>query len=604
MSISKSVRSATVPPALAVLWALVLVAPSTLPAQAAGSGACPDPSALAGGFDGPMAHVRYLADDALEGREVATAGARCAADYLASRFREIGLEPAADDGTYFQGFAVRVGTSAGPNNVLAAGDERYPAGEAWIPLGYSGSAEVQAELAYGGRGIHAPGASDGELPSGVEEDFQDRIVVLEAGEADGGSLHADPHFRATVAAGRGAAGVILLLPEGSTLPDPASELRGPMDVPVAAVRGSAAERVRGAARSGATATLRTDVSPRTAEARNVVALLPGTNPDLRDEWIVVGAHYDHLGLGGQGSLAPDRTGTVHNGADDNASGTAALVEAARLLQRRGGLARSVLFVAFTGEEKGLWGSTHYVREPLHPLDRTVAMINLDMVGRLGDDALTIYGTGTAEEWPDLLERAADALDESIPVTQVPDGSGPSDHASFRTAGVPALHFFTNTHPDYHRPEDDWEKVDAEGLDRVTGLLAEVTRHLAGDGRIAAAELTPVETSDAHAGAAAASDPGRDAPSSTSGYGPYLGTVPDMTPQDEGGVRLTGVRDGSPAERAGIRGGDVVVEFEDREIADLYAYTYALRDQQPGDTVRIVVEREGERVELEAVLEER
>ena len=253
--------------------------------------------------------------------------------------------------------------------------------------------------------------------------------------------------------------------------------------------------VFGRPRKAATrAFLAASVQPRAVEARNVVALLPGFDPTLADEVLIIGAHYDHLGFGGEGSLDPDAFGEVHNGADDNASGTSGLIEIARLLSesdRRP--ARSVLFLAFTAEEKGLWGSSHYVRNPLLPIAQTVAMLNMDMIGRLEGRTLAVMGVGTAEEWTELLRAANQSTARPLVIATSPDGFGPSDHSSFYEAGLPVLHFFSNTHVDYHRPSDDWDKVDIEGIGQIVDLVSEVALDLAGvsgsDERIA---LTPIE----------------------------------------------------------------------------------------------------------------
>lgn len=564
--------------------------------------ACPDAQRLVRGSEGVAADIRYLADDALEGREAGTRGARCAADYLAEAFAEAGLEPAAPGGSYFQTFPIRIGSTLGTGNLLRVGATTYEAESDWIPFGFAAPGETTAPMIYGGHGISRPGDANDTYP---HLDLEGKIVVLEDGDPrthSGQSLYANPHFKATVAAGRGAAGVLVLLPEGANLPDLTFETRPSLGVPVAAVRGAAADALRSAARQGESATIRSDAAPREVQARNVAALLPGSDPELRDEVVILGAHYDHLGLGGQGSMSPDETGTVHNGADDNASGTAALLEVARSLASAPMRpARSVLFLAFTGEEKGLWGSAHYVREPLVPIDLTVAMLNMDMVGRLEEGGLMVFGVGTAEEWLDVLETANHASGAPLNIATSPDGFGPSDHSSFYGEGIPVLHFFTNTHEDYHRPSDDWQKIDEAGVERVAALVREVALELAGGSGAHDVTLTAVSgAGNPHGGPLPEGD--RDSRVS-SGYGPYLGTIPDMTPSDFG-VRLTGVREGSPAQDAGLRKGDVIVLFAGKEITDLYAYTYALRDQKPGDEVEIEVERDGERVTLKAVLGER
>ena len=426
------------------------------------------------------------------------------------------------------------------------------------------------------------------------------MVVVEDGDPlspAGTSLESQSHYKASEAARRGAAGLVVLLADGGDLPELAGETRPQAAIPVAAVRGAAAEALRATAREGGDIELMAELTPLTLEARNVVARLPGSDGE-RGEVVVVGAHYDHLGLGGAGSLAPGNS-AIHNGADDNASGTAALMEvAARLARLSSRPARSVVFVAFSGEEMGLLGSQAYVESDAFSAPSTVAMINMDMVGRLQDNRLAVFGVGTAEEWPGMLGGLNASLDPPFDLALNADGFGPSDHSSFYGKGVPVLHFFTNTHLDYHRPSDDWEKVEATGLERVTDLVTRVTRALAGD-RLQVVALTPI----ADVGAPPTPPPpAQDAPAeaAVSGYGPYLGTIPDMS-MAEGGVRLTGVREASPAAVAGLQAGDVIVGFAGREVADLYEYTYALRAHAPGDRVEVVVLREGERVTLSVVL---
>jgi hypothetical protein len=431
---------------------------------------CPDAAALTDGFRGAMAHVRFLADDELEGRAVATASERCAGDYLAARFREIGLEPGGPDGTYFHVFPVRTGGELGPDNVLTLGDDALSLHADWAPHGFSASAAVRGGLVYGAHGVSRPRHPDDAFATA---EVRGRLLVVEAGDPDssgGRSIRADPYFKATVAARRGAAALLILDPDGA-LPRVAEEDREVLPIPVASVAGAAAERIRAAALAGMDVSVRTDVLPVATAARNVVARLPGEDARLAAEHVIIGAHYDHLGMGEGGSA-------VHNGADDNASGTAALIEIARALAAGPRPDRSVLFIAFTGEEQGLWGSARFVEDPTIELARTIAMLNLDMVGRLDGGPLTVFGTGTAREWPGLLSAANDSLASPLDIVSVPSGSGPSDHASFHAAGIPVLHFFTDTHADYHRPGDDWDRIDADGLDRVIELAVGIASRLA------------------------------------------------------------------------------------------------------------------------------
>jgi hypothetical protein len=420
--------------------ALLAVAALPFSAAALNAQACPDAGTLTRGLTEPLASVRFLSDDALEGRLAGSAGERCAGDYIAARLGSLGLRGAGADG-FFQD----------------------------VPLPVRGSASDP----------HA----------------------------------ADPH---------------------------------------AAV-----------------------------SSRNVVALLEGADAGLRDEIVVIGAHYDHLGLGGTGSLAPEET-AVHNGADDNASGVAALLRVAALLSEGPRPARSILFIAFTGEESGLLGSAFYARSPTVDLDRARAMLNMDMVGRLEDDPLIVYGVGTAAEWSDIVERGAGRA--AIPVALQPDGVGPSDHTSFYLRDIPVLHFFTNTHADYHKPSDDWERVDADGIERVAQLVAAIARDIAAPG----VALT------LQRGA------GRPAQAPASGSGAWLGTVPDFSPVERG-VLLGGVTAESPGAQAGMQKGDILIHLGEHEIRDLQGFTDALAAHKPGDEVDIVVVREGREVRLRAVL---
>ena len=308
--------------------------------------------------------------------------------------------------------------------------------------------------------------------------------------------------------------------------------------------------------------------------RNVIGILPGRDPVLRNQTVILGAHYDHLGLGGFGSLDPDSTGLVHNGADDNASGVAGLIQVAARLAASPP-ARTVVFIAFSGEELGLLGSAYYVKEPIYPLAGTLAMVNLDMVGRLRNGRLIVFGARSAKEFPPLL----DSLNwyAGFDLKAQGDGYGPSDQSSFYAAKRPVLHLFTDLHEDYHRTTDDWQKVNLDGLKRVADFTLGLVTALANRHAPLTFQPSPVPSQTAAP------------PIVTPGYGAYLGTVPDMTGAP-GGVRLVGVRAGSPAERAGLRGDDIITRIGTTDTPDLQAMTDALRSHRPGDTVDIIVRR--------------
>lgn len=314
--------------------------------------------------------------------------------------------------------------------------------------------------------------------------------------------------------------------------------------------------------------------------KNVIGLLEGNGP-LKDETIVIGAHFDHLGYGGEGSLAPHSM-EIHNGADDNASGTAGLLELARRLGRREQpLPRSILFLAFTGEERGLLGAEEYVKNPLVPLERTVAMLNMDMIGRLDGDKLTVFGTGTSTRWNELVDALSEPL--NLKIAKKPEGFGPSDHSAFYAKKIPVLHLFTGTHSDYHRPGDDWDKINVEGMDRIVTLMEQLTLD------VAMQETRPdyLEVKGT-------------ASIERTGSRPYFGSIPDFGTEAEG-YAIQGVSPDSPAEKGGLKGGDVIVEFGGNRIGGLDDFDLALRKFSPGEQVEIVVLRKGERVTVKVTL---
>jgi hypothetical protein len=312
-------------------------------------------------------------------------------------------------------------------------------------------------------------------------------------------------------------------------------------------------------------------------------MVPGSDPALRGEVVVIGAHMDHLGRSAFHAMDPDAGDAIRNGADDNASGTAVVLELARLFAGAP-TSRSLLFVTFSGEELGLLGSAWFVDHAPVPPARMQAMLNYDMVGRMREGKLIVYGVESARELRAAVDDAH--VDSALHVTASGDGFGASDHQSFYLRDVPVLHFFTNVHDEYHRATDDATLINAGGMARVVDFSARIIRDLANR----PARLTLVKT--------VAEAPSSSTRENTSAW---LGSIPDMGAGNVKGVRLSGIRTGSPADSAGLREGDVIVEFDGKAIADLYAYTDALYARAPGDTVKIVIERDGVRVSVTAVL---
>jgi len=324
--------------------------------------------------------------------------------------------------------------------------------------------------------------------------------------------------------------------------------------------------------------------PSSLPTQNVVAVIRGSDPALANQYVVVGAHYDHLGRNAFNSMDPDAGTAIRHGADDNASGTAAVMELARLFAKHP-TKRSLLLLNFSGEELGLLGSQYFVEHTPVPLDSMQIMQNFDMVGRLRSDKLLVYGVATATELKPLVDSVNSAV-AHFQVAAIGDGYGPSDQSSFYGAGVPVLFFFTDQHEDYHRASDVASKINVEGEARVIDYSAALIREL-GD---RSARLTFVKAPPPSRG------PG--------GNGAWFGSVPDMGAVDVVGVRLAGVSAGSPAEKAGAQKGDVIVEFAGMPIKDIYTYTDALAKHKPGDVVQVVMLRDGQRVTLTATLGKR
>jgi len=331
-----------------------------------------------------------------------------------------------------------------------------------------------------------------------------------------------------------------------------------------------------------------DVERVVKTVHNVVGYLPGET----DEYLIIGAHYDHLGLGGQFSLAPSLTGTVHPGADDNASGTSAVIELARHFSALPKPKRGILFMTFAGEELGLLGSGYYANHPELPLDKAVTMINMDMIGRVRDGKLYVGGAGTGT----TLRKDLDSITPRFPLhVDYSDNSGygSSDHTSFTAKQVPVLFFFSGLHGDYHKPSDTWDKIDANGAIEVVQLVADVADRI--DSEPARPQFVRVEEKEnPHAGVVSGSG---------SGYGPYFGSIPDFA-EPPRGVRFADITPGSPAAKAGLKAGDILVKFGKDPIQNLYDFTYALRAHKVGEEVEVEVLRADKSLTAKVLLTER
>jgi hypothetical protein len=579
------------------------------------------------------ADVTYLAADERGGRGVGTSGIDDAADYIANVFRELGLKPTADADGYFQEFSIR-GEAAlvQPTTLeLELPDGDPITGEldaTFSPLAIGAAGKLEdAPLVFAGFGITAKdGGAKIDYDDYKDLDVKDKVVLILRRDpepadkshpfaANAQTTYATFSHKVVNAAEHGAKAVLLVndapsagerdrlldyraTPSGGTIPfamiqrQTADKLLATAgSPPVAELESRINETLEPQSRElpGVKVNLEVTVSREPIIAKNVIGVLEGQGP-LADETIVVGAHYDHLGTGGPGSLAFGSR-EIHNGADDNASGTSTVLELARRLAARpDALPRTVVFMLYSGEERGLLGSAHYVNNPSIPLDKTVTMINYDMVGRLSDSrGLVVYGAGSSDGFEPLVQALSSSLGLEPKFFRGSSGEfNQSDHASFYRKDIPVLFFFTGTHADYHRPGDDTEKINFEGMTRIADLgellLLDLARRPARPIFIKMSAPAPT---------AVAARPLR-------GSGAYLGTRPAYGENVEG-VKLEGVTDDSPAQKAGIRGGDILIKFGGVKISDIETYMTALSAKKPGDEVEIVVNRDGKEVTLKAVL---
>jgi Zn-dependent M28 family amino/carboxypeptidase len=570
--------------------------------------------------------VRWLADDAREGRRAGTSGEEQAARWLAQRLEALGLEPAGTLG-FLQAFEVPLPVRDGGGSTLEvhAGDMRI-AGEKpeLVPLFCSAGSEFEGPLVFAGYGI-----ADADLGrddyAGLDPNGAVVLIVrgtppdalLPKSEAETTETPANPHGVAPSSSGgwggagaifykvmeakrRGAKAVVVAQHPAQDEPMLAFAAGGGAEAKVPALHVSAAlaeqllpgyaERVKqldaGAAPSplgeARTARGRADVVREKGTAHNVLGLVRGREPGRT---LVIGAHFDHLGHGGSGSLAPaSEQGQIHNGADDNASGTAAVLEIARCLAAGEPPACDVLLALWSGEELGLLGSEHWARSPTIPLERIAANLNLDMVGRAGGGKLSVLGAGSAQPFSLLLTSAGPRAGLDLDVSLSGQGVGGSDHQTFLKREIPALHFFSGLHSDYHRPSDDSERFESEGAARVAALVLDLVDDLAGTKELA---FVP---------------PPKEAPGATpGGFKTRFGSIPDYA-FDGTGMRLDGTSPGGPAEKAGLLRGDVIVGVGDLKVDGLGDFMHVLNTHKPGDVVLVRFLRDGGEESCQVTLE--
>jgi len=567
--------------------------------------------------------IKTLTTPAMEGRGDGSKGLTRAAHLIEKRFKSLGLEPAGAN-SYLQPFTVITGAQLKGKNdfaVLAGQEKReLKAKQDFVPFSFSASGAARGPLVFVGYGITA---DEFHYDDYAGLDVKDKIVVVMRyeppsfgvkGGNHGMTQHSQLVTKAINARNHGAKALVLVngkLGDGEEdLLTRFGSVSGPENAGIIFMQvknavaegwlkaagkslGELQEQINASSKPASlalpenqTAALTVNIVTTRATVNNVLAYLPGKT----DEYVIIGAHYDHLGRGNFDSLAPSQIGQIHPGADDNASGTAGVLELARVLApQKGQLRRGILFASFAGEELGLLGSAEWVKEPTRPLDKAVAMLNMDMIGRIKDQKVYIGGVGTGSTLKAAVEQAQKAEKSGFKIEYSPGGYSSSDHTSFVAKKIPVLFFFSGLHSDYHKPSDTWEKINPESAARLLDVVGATGEQLAD------AEERPafiVVAEDKPAGG-----------SGGGGYGPYFGSIPDFG-QVETGVKFSDVKPGSPAAKAGLKAGDILVQFGDKPIKNLYDFTDALRRSKVGDVVEVKVLRDGQPVTASVKLEQR
>ena len=565
--------------------------------------------------------VKFLSSDEMKGRGDGSPELDKAADYIASQFRTFGLRPMGDDNTYFQKFQLTTGAVLGPNNELELNGDKLKINQDFVPITFSDTASFDGALVFAGYGITAPELHYDDY-EGISANGKIVVVLRhEPQESDPHSPFEGTNFtrhasfvnKAINAKQHGAQGIVFItdLNHEDEQVGSATRTEETDDLGIPAVHAKRAPLLglfKAAGKDVAAIQkkidgdlkpqsfdlpdsrvhISTDVVRTRKTVRNVLAGIPGSDPALKDEWVVVGAHYDHLGLGDRNSLAPSQIGQIHHGADDNASGTSGVLEIARLAAKnKSQWKRSVLLITFAGEELGLLGSSQFVNHPTVPLNNVIGMINMDMIGRINNDRLFVGGVGTSPNFKPWLEEFNQTVHLQLDYSD--SGYGASDHMSFNSKKIPVLFFFSGLHTDYHKPTDTYDKINAAGAVKVLSLVYMMADRMGSEPK--RLEYTEVQ------------QPRPASAGSGGGYGPYFGSVPDFR-DDLKGVLFADVQNNSPAAKAGLKQGDLLVEFDGKPVQNLYDFTYALRSKKVGDIVPVVVKRNGQDVKVNVTLEAR
>jgi len=518
-------------------------------------------------------HVATLASDEMQGRETGTKYELMAAGYIVDQLRAVGIKPAGLNNTSFlQPFEVLAGKNYGQENKLSINGQQHQLKTEYFPLEYSGNASATGKLVYVGHGIHSTNSKLNDYrkikkPAG-------KIFVMEAGIPAFDNPHAEEgkfanlRHKLNYAETIGAAGVIIINTSNSTqdpFPDFTRKLKT-VKMPVVFLKDGASLLKM----NNKVAKITVDMIPDRRTAHNVI----GFDDNGAASTIIIGAHYDHLGHGHFGSRHTGHDHPIHNGADDNASGVAILLELAKEFQEPGHEAFNYLYMAFSGEEMGLLGSSFFVKNPTIDLSTVDYMLNLDMVGRMKNRTLIVNGTGTSPLWENLLAKAQ-PKDQALNVTANQSGTGPSDHTSFYLKDIPVLAFFSGVHKDYHTPADDTNTLNYKGMAQILDFVHGIVDHSTDN----AADFAFSKTKE-------------NKQTKRRRFNVTLGVMPNYGFTGEG-MMIDGVTEGKAAENAGMKAEDIVTQMGSIKVNDIYDYMDALEKYKPGDEIEVEVLRDKE-----------
>ena len=547
-------------------------------------------------------HIKYLSADEREGRFPGTKGSQEAINYIVDELKGSGVSPAVDD-EYLQYFNFTKDIKPSGLNEIRFNNKKYDINTDFIPLEFSSNANFTADIAFIGYGFSIKDSVEWDDYKYI--DVKDRWVAILMGSPDGDHPHSKyaDHIpirkKAILAKDNDAKGVLFINQSDSDefIPlryDPNSNN---MDIPVVQISRKFANDLLNDSLQFFQDEINSDLLSRsfllnksidskislkkeTIQIPNIIGMIHGNHDNHKNEYIVIGAHFDHLGYGGQssGSLAPDER-SIHNGADDNASGIAGVLEIAEKLKaNQFELNRSILFMGYNAEEQGLLGSKHYVNNPTVPLKNIITMINMDMIGRMSNNKITVGGTGTSSAFDSILNNVEKNHD--LLTTKSPEGFGPSDHSSFYINDIPVLFFFTGAHNDYHKPSDDWAQINVEGEKKILDMIYDIVI------QIDQLETSPVFT-----------EAGPKGPSqSRTSFKVTFGIIPSYS-SNAIGLEIDGARKGGPAEQAGMKKGDIIIEIEGKSISNIYDYMYRLAELKTGQSVEVTIQRGDKELKL-------